>query len=295
MSRPKAKFWCFTLNNHTDVDCFTSLPVGVTYLLYGREVGDSGTPHLQGFLALRLRQQISFVKRLFDRAHWEISRNVGASIEYCKKEGNYTELGAPPVVQPGKRNDLEAFKEAVTTGAVQSLDDVRTFHSSVYARYPNFCVEWLNQHRPVTEYIAVPLRPWQTELLSVVEGPVEPRIVRFYVDVKGGAGKTAFTKHVCSLSKERYFVVRAAKLADVAYLLAQCFPFPRCVIVDVSRCRSEFLQYGLLEELKDGCLTSTKYRPMRVEFDPPHVIVFMNECPDMTKLSDDRYVIIELN
>jgi hypothetical protein len=50
------KHWCFTLNNYTGdnlkrLDSLVETEEIVTYLIYGREVGESGTPHLQGFIS----------------------------------------------------------------------------------------------------------------------------------------------------------------------------------------------------------------------------------------------------
>ena len=40
--------WCFTLNNYTDESQqkVRDLGVGAEYLVFGRELGESGTPHL---------------------------------------------------------------------------------------------------------------------------------------------------------------------------------------------------------------------------------------------------------
>jgi len=59
--------------------------------------------------------------------------------------------------------------------------------------------------------------------------------------------------------------------------------------------QGEFIQYDFLEEVKNGYLFSPKYesRVKRLAT-TPHVIVFMNEHPDMAKLSEDRYSITTL-
>lgn len=59
--------------------------------------------------------------------------------------------------------------------------------------------------------------------------------------------------------------------------------------------QGEFIQYDFLEELKNGYLFSPKYESKVKTFKTPHVVVFMNEHPDMEKLSNDRYSITTLN
>lgn len=69
-----------------------------SYLVAGREVGASGTRHLQGFVQFKNPRTHSGVCKLFKGAHIEVSRNVPASIEYCKKENDVAvEFGTPPL------------------------------------------------------------------------------------------------------------------------------------------------------------------------------------------------------
>jgi hypothetical protein len=60
-------------------------------------------------------------------------------------------------------------------------------------------------------------------------------------------------------------------------------------LVDLARCES--LNYALLEKLKNGAWMSTKYEGKKASYKNGQVIVAMNELPDVTKLSQDRYEI----
>lgn len=65
---------------------------------YGLEVGEQGTPHLQGSIWLKRKNRITNLKKLtgFERMHFEEMRNEQASIEYFKKDGDYWMYGFPP-------------------------------------------------------------------------------------------------------------------------------------------------------------------------------------------------------
>ncbi len=87
------KSWCFTLNNYSPDHELNFQNFGsYSYMCYGREIGESGTKHLQGVLTLVNSQRMSFLKaQLGSKAHWEPCRSVPASIVYCKKDGDYFE------------------------------------------------------------------------------------------------------------------------------------------------------------------------------------------------------------
>lgn len=84
--------WCFTYNNY-DVERLERL--ADTFKKYCRgfvfqeETGESGTKHLQGYIAFQKRRRPSELK-LDPKIHWEKCRNPAASIEYCQKEETRT-------------------------------------------------------------------------------------------------------------------------------------------------------------------------------------------------------------
>ena len=146
---PKAKYWCFTLNNYTpaDVDRLSTSHPEIEYLVFGREVGASGTPHLQGTVCFRSRKRLPQVITIIGQAHCTVTRFLSQSIEYCKKDGDFTELGTPPEKGQGKRSDLEEFKASVKEG-VTRMEDLRELHSTVCAMYPRFVADYIRDNSP---------------------------------------------------------------------------------------------------------------------------------------------------
>ena len=68
----RAKGWCFTLNNYNDDDIKRIDGIECKYIIYGKEKGLLGTPHLQGYVFFR--SVVSFVVvcgRLGERCHIE--------------------------------------------------------------------------------------------------------------------------------------------------------------------------------------------------------------------------------
>ncbi len=66
------------------------------------------------------------------------------------------------------------------------------------------------------------------------------------------------------------------------------------MILDLPRHNVDYVNYGLLEQLKNGCMFSGKYEGGQFVFPIPHVVVFANQAPDMSKFSLDRWLIKSL-
>lgn len=63
----------------------------------------------------------------------------------------------------------------------------------------------------------------------------------------------------------------------------------------MARCNdSKYFAWNFMENLKNGWFTTMKYQGMMKAFKPPKIVVFMNEEPEMNKLSIDRYDIYYL-
>jgi hypothetical protein len=80
--------WCFTYNNYSETDILlikTRLLEICKRFIFEREIGESGTPHLQGFIELKKAMRWTEFN-LPDKIHWEKCNNAEASILYCQKD-----------------------------------------------------------------------------------------------------------------------------------------------------------------------------------------------------------------
>lgn len=84
--------YVFTFNNYSESDLETLLDVFkniCTKYVFQKEVGESGTPHLQG--AIWLKKAMRFTEfKLSDKIHWEKMNNEKASMAYCQKSDTAT-------------------------------------------------------------------------------------------------------------------------------------------------------------------------------------------------------------
>lgn len=287
---PRAKNWCFTLNNYTpaDLDRLSILPPDVEYLIYGKEIGATGTPHLQGTVSFQSRKRLQQVIAIIGQAHCSVTRYLSQSIEYCKKDGDFLELGNPPAKGKGEKCEIEEFKATVKDEGVTCLAELREIHSKVCAKHPQFVKDYVNDKKRKITVRAHPLREWQAELYGQLILPPDEREIVFIVDLAGNKGKSWFSRYYCDRHENAQIIVPGKK-ADMAYTVREdC----RVFFVDCPRSKQgEYIQYDFLEELKNGYIFSPKYQSQVKKLEIPHVIVLMNERPDMTKLSADRYTI----
>lgn len=138
--------WVFTVNNYCKKDVRTLKYLAeakgnsVAYMIFGKEKGEKGTPHLQGYVHYQTRKRFSTVKKMLDlstKPHLEALRGTPQQAsDYCKKESDYWEHGElPEDAGQGKRNDLMEIKHKIDGGdTVDSLgrdDD----HFGSYVRY----------------------------------------------------------------------------------------------------------------------------------------------------------------
>lgn len=87
MSNPLSKYWVWTLNNPNGY--VYNFPDEVEYAIYQLEISRTGTLHDQGFIALNLKQRISFLKKFLPvRAFIEKVRNLHAARQYVMKENS---------------------------------------------------------------------------------------------------------------------------------------------------------------------------------------------------------------
>lgn len=165
MPQSRAKHWVFTLNNYTAeeeafIRSLVSSNADVTYLCFGHEVGESGTPHLQGYVSLSRRLRFSQVRDLLPRAHLEVRRGSHADArQYCAKDDvdDFFEEGEEPVEQ-GARSDLESLKNDLRSG--KRMADIADDHFATFLKYQRGIFSYRNVVAPKRAWICSVVVYW---------------------------------------------------------------------------------------------------------------------------------------
>lgn len=132
------------------------------------------------------------------------------------------------------------------------------------------------------------LYDWQRSLLQELGGEPNMRSVVWYTDLQGGCGKTALCRYLVKNIPHTMFISTGSS-KDICYQVIKSKWDPKIVVFNLPRTSESAMSYSAIESLKDGLLFSGKYEGGVKLFPPPHVVVFANFLPDLSKLSADRW------
>lgn len=243
---------CFTLNNYTNDDIVQLSKEfdGHKYII-GKEIGEEGTPHLQGYVEFNVKKSFNALKKINDKIHWEKAKgNRDQNITYCGKQEIY-------------HNN---FPCDLKTGLI------------------------LKYYKDVKWY------DWQLQIIDIINNDREPRMIHWFHDPVGNVGKSFMCKYILL----KYNAVLADGKKDNVnnqvklWMDANENESPLVVMVDIPRYNQTCINYGLLEQLKNGLIYSGKYEGGICVFDHPHVICLSNELPDEDSMSGDRWRIYNI-
>lgn len=130
----RAREWAFTINNPTDADrdLLEALADQITYMIIANEIGEEGTPHIQGCLHEKNRISFKQLQKFIPRGHIEkCIKSLQKNISYCKKDANYKEYGQAP--SQGKRTDLLAIGQKLIEGV--KVDEIVMTNPEIYHQY----------------------------------------------------------------------------------------------------------------------------------------------------------------
>jgi len=138
----KGRNFCFTINNYTnselsDLESFGSTLGGgqIKYLVFGKEVGENGTPHLQGLICFVNGRVLSGVKSCIgSRAHIEPMRgSFTEASTYCKKDGSISEFGVLPMDDKRKGEaSRDMYRDVISLAESGKLDSIRDEYPGLY-------------------------------------------------------------------------------------------------------------------------------------------------------------------
>ena len=210
-----------------------------------------------------------------------IGRNLA---RHLKKHGKRDIVDEIKAAQKGNKEKLEngrLIEEYIDTEKI----DPEILHQKQKAAL---------QTKVPTPVVGVTLKVWQKVVLNNIE-PSE-RGILWIVGRSGNEGKSWFQRYLrnlrgsskvfeSSIKKNSDGILHALSKKIVSLIEIFLFNVPRSF-------NMEDFPYGFIEEIKDGNAVSTKYNSSVLDIKFPNtVVIFSNEFPDSTRMSEDRLTV----
>lgn len=303
----KSRAWSFTAWCDKLEDPLEDIPVtqwvnvaGFKFVIFQKErCPSTGREHYQGYLFYSGHNGLTLTgvfKRLpwllgSSACHLEPARgSVKDNVAYCSKEeskvaGPWTFGEEPAVGRPKAKHSVE--------DAVAALEecgyDVSVLAQSqpiLFAKFHRQVEALAARVQPKPQVDFSQPRPWQKDVLDLVESDPDSRSVNWFIDPEGGQGKTYLSKYL--VSEKSAFYCTGGRHQDILH----AYNNQRIIIFDFTRDKADMVAYNVIEMLKNGMFFSGKYNSTtKARIGDAHVIVFSNFEPDRSKLSADRWKI----
>lgn len=238
--------WCFTLNNYTneEVEQIKGWSSNrAKYVIFGEEVGEEGTPHLQGYVEWKKKIRFTAITKINPRISWRPAKgDKKDNFIYCSKDKNYY-INGKKVRQP----------------KVLTKDQ---------------------------------LYGWQKAIVKICDEEPDDRTI-YWVWDNGNYGKTSLAKYIFTNYKCLFVNGKGNDIkCSIALYYEKNGFYPDIILWLAPRNAEGYINYGTLEEIKDGMVFSGKYESGCFLMPNPHIFVFCNFEPDTSTLTEDRWNII---
>lgn len=130
-----AKQWCFVWNNYPanyldKLNNSMEKCGGASKYIFGKEVGDSGTPHIQGYICFN--RKIRAISQMeIKEIHWEKCKgNEVDNFKYCSKDKNY--------IQHGFDNSFLLKNKLLE---IKIIKELKPWQDKIVLKYNEHCLE----------------------------------------------------------------------------------------------------------------------------------------------------------
>ena len=183
---------------------------------------------------------------------------------------------------------------------IASIIDEENIYEQSLSKEKQEALLLFRRQQPQFDILDVELRPWQKDAMKYFESPTERQVIWIRGN-NGNEGKSWFQNYVqtifgyhrvCRLDLR----IKHANICNV--LKKRTLGTIDIFMFNDSRSVSgeDLNLYRILEDLKDGQATTSKYDNDNIRFKTPNtVMVFSNHYPDLKKLSKDRWILLHPN
>lgn len=132
-----SRSWCYTLNNYTpDEEESVRRIKDVVIHWASREVGESGTPHIQGYLRFSKPCRLAALKKILPRAHFEMRMGTEAqAANYCIKDGDVL----VKVGEVKEKKQVYPSRKAECDEVIRKIDEENMSYKRIRQEHKQFC------------------------------------------------------------------------------------------------------------------------------------------------------------
>jgi len=320
--RLKGKKVFFTYKTHVDFDVlFNTINKkhAITKYMFCHESADKNDPYLHTHGCVEFSKPIDTVySRIFDiddiHPNFTSTRNWCAAINYCMKEFKETKqvnfkhnMDLEVELKSKRQNKLECrteFKNLVQLIVEEknALDAIMNHANDLRDVMAITMIHSLKKQGLTDQLIRdaenfVP-SVYHTELLEIMKSVPSVRTAYWLYDEIGNNGKSTFMKWCLATMEDVFAISGTGASKDIFNVLLNHLKekeFPKTIFIDLARtCEDRESIYGIIEQIKNGYITATKYHGGNIFMPVPHIIILSNFLPIISKLSLDRWRIYEV-
>lgn len=302
----RARNWCVTINSTHELPSKLN-ESKIKFYVFGKERGGkTGRAHLQGYVEFKNAVSMAQAKTIIgdERAHLEPRQgSQQQAIEYCYKEdanpytyGERKKGGAESVsnARDMKAEYMDAELEQLIA-LIRGGADMRMLiwnYPALYYKYESWiraAMADLAAQKTERELAVwaddIKLNEKQQYMMQQLESQND-RQIDWICGYDGGDGKSTMTKYLLATRPNDVMRFTNAKTADIA----QAYEGQSIVFFDLSRTVEGKVNYGAIEDLKNGMLFAAKYKSKaKIYVRPPKVMILANFEPEKSAMSADRW------
>lgn len=153
------------------------------------------------------------------------------------------------------------------------------------------------KERLLKKYDNIIWKPWQQNILNIIDTEPNDRTINWIHEPNGNIGKSFLAKYIVM---KHDAIIADGKKENIFNQIKIWIDNhkdkddPTIIILDIPRYNEKFINYGMLEQVKNGMIYSGKYEGGICLFESPHVFIFSNNEPEMEYMSEDRWNIINV-
>jgi len=270
----------------------------VEWIRLAHETGDKTNPYNHTHV-------VASAKKIFStrNARFLDYENLHPHIMTLKTKKAFADAKIYIAKEDNENADLKEYEPSLVQGIMSCATDMEALEK--YCQKPNdaagiLTLRGMKTYDFRTEKVIVkPKHPWQFALLDMLKEKANRRDVIWILDKVGNTGKSELGDYIEDTCDGAWTMInKVNRMADLAeIILGELSKGWKCegIMFDLTASaehNSGF--YDGIECIKNGRLTSTKWKGAKIRFDIPHVVVFANFLPKIDAMKMDRWKIFEI-